>query len=572
MASGLLSKWLYLDETPPIKDSDPKWVGCWFLGFIIASGLVLIISILLLSFPDAIRAEAKAKHAEKKKNRKKIKLETIQENDEIPSINFDLISSSISTTSTSITPSLSPTPTLKKKPSCGKRLINKINHSKIKFKGFLSSFLKLILNFRYALLVIIMSIECILVALFTNYMILYAQNVYQVSSSLSSILVGGVVVPSAILGAVVGGLLVKKFNLYIEGCVRLVILSSCVTIAGIFVLLFIRCETSPSLGIDIAKQIFNTSFSECNFNCNCYASYNPICGSNNVTYVSPCYAGCKIINETGYFDCGCIAKNEKNLITLDAKPGSCSMQCQTKLIVFLIVAFVVVFSETLSITPATMLVLKIIDKPLQPFALGLLRCANILLAYIPAPIVLSQVIDKTCVLWNNECQGDKGTCLEYNSFDFHFVLFGSAAGIKIVSGIFLIVFSIYIHKSYILRRKYRSKAVLNHDPGSILTPRQKYKIDCEVASSETSSLNSQDVSSIRNLYRRKKETLPRKESGITLKKHIILEDAYSLASQNQNDESNEKLSDFYDLTSSNFTTPVRQLNSDSDNGLITSNF
>lgn len=99
-----------------------------------------------------------------------------------------------------------------------------------------------------------MSVECVLIAGFTNYMVLYTQHVYQVSSSKSSILVGGVIVPSAILGSILGGVIVRKFNLYIEGCTRLIIASSTIVVAGIFVLLFIKCENVPSSGIDLATQ------------------------------------------------------------------------------------------------------------------------------------------------------------------------------------------------------------------------------------------------------------------------------------------------------------------------------
>ena len=88
-----------------------------------------------------------------------------------------------------------------------------------------------------------------------------------------------------------------------------------------------------------------------------------------------------------------------------AKPGECSRNCNTKLIIFLVVLFVIIVAEALCLTPATILVLKLIDKPLQPFGLGVLRCANVLIAYIPTPIVISQAIDSTCVLWNELCEG-----------------------------------------------------------------------------------------------------------------------------------------------------------------------
>jgi hypothetical protein len=208
-----------------------------------------------------------------------------------------------------------------------------------------------------------------------------------------------------------------------------------------------------------------------------------------------------------------------NSTTKMATPGECSRNCGTKLIIFLIVLFLVIATEALCLTPATILLLKLIDKPLQPFGLGVMRCTNILLAYIPAPIVISQAIDTTCVLWNEQCQGDKGTCLEYDTSKFHFILFGISAGIKIISCILLIIFSMYIHKTFILKRRFRDKAILNHDITSVLTPKQKYRIDSIVASSD----------SLRNLD--ENDALNRKKTamhyGIVLKRHESFEQKFT---------------------------------------------
>lgn len=249
-----------------------------------------------------------------------------------------------------------------------------------KIKGFIGSFYKLIINFRYTLLIIIMSIECILIAIFTHYLIIYSQNIYQISSSKSSILIGGVIVPAAIIGAILGGIIVRRFNLYIEGCTRLIMLSSTVVVAGICVLLFIRCEGTASYGIDTSQQTYSTT-NDCNKNCNCKLDYSPVCGVDKVTYVSPCFAGCLTGNNTSYFNCSCVSATlfKTNLSLPDATNGACPRDCDTKLIVFLAVLFIVVTAESLCLTPITMLLLKLVDKPLQPFALGVLRMANILI-------------------------------------------------------------------------------------------------------------------------------------------------------------------------------------------------
>ena len=354
-----------------MTDTDPRWVGMWFPGFLISAGMLFILSILFLTFPETLNKRTLTAK-EKRRLRKQLKsistvagtlcsshtndssrdilppkrqLETIQEDEasEVIDQNFEFLDSisarvpnnvsyvpnfgsgsgsdTVSNFSTSVSsstfrlsshsPSLAghssseassmaiivpKSKTTKRKRTCSAYFRDKFAHTKLKLKGLFKSFFKLILNLRYTLLIIILSIECILVAGFVHYMILYSQNIYQISSSRSSILVGGVIVPSAIIGAILGGIIVRKFDLGIEGCTRLIIASSIVVIGGIFVLLFVKCDGQSSVGIDLASQTFNKTFVGCNKDCNCQSTYYPTCGIDKVTYISPCYAGCKKVD------------------------------------------------------------------------------------------------------------------------------------------------------------------------------------------------------------------------------------------------------------------------------------
>ena len=341
-----MSKWVNPTDSPPVNENSPYWVGCWWVGFICSGSLVLIFALLMITFPETLtrtgaslkeqkrlkkietnekfsaylsKSNASLKNSQTSKDvasgNKQPKLTTIAETVEMELNPSGLDSVSSSKNSCGSPSCLKPndysagtsassmiaTPTsgseagsvvISKDATCGQKLVAKLRYILFKLKGFVKSLFKLLLNFRYSLLVIILSVECILVATFTNYMILYSQNIYQLSSSRASIIVGGVIVPSAIIGAILGGFLVRKFDLYIEGCTRMIILGSVVVIAGVFVLLFIRCDGPASAGIDLAQQSFNTTFMACNQNCNCGSVYNPVCGADQVTYVSPCYAGC----------------------------------------------------------------------------------------------------------------------------------------------------------------------------------------------------------------------------------------------------------------------------------------
>jgi len=202
----------------------------------------------MLIFKDNSNNNRPNKTNNKKTNNKQqiimSKLDTIQEDNELNNMRkeelIDTISSQITaSTSLSISTNNSNNQSILTTDNDIKPLNNNNNKNKccstfwcdlfnLKIKGFLTSFIQLIINFRYTLLIIIMSIECILISIFTHYLVIYTQNVYQMSSSFSSILVGGVIVPAAIFGAIAGGFIVRRYDLFIEGCTRLIMLSSIV--------------------------------------------------------------------------------------------------------------------------------------------------------------------------------------------------------------------------------------------------------------------------------------------------------------------------------------------------------
>jgi hypothetical protein len=320
-----------------------------------------------------------------------------------------------------------------------------------KIKVFLLSLLKLVKNVEYTLIVLIITVESILAAGFSNFMVKFTEQLFQVQPSTSSILSGGVIVPSAIIGSILGGFIVKKFNLGVKGSIRLIFVSLTLTLFGIGSLLLIRCDGTQSLGINNETKSFNQTPLSCNNQCGCNTIYRPMCGSDGYTYVSPCYAGCTYSNSASLYNCSCVDGGE-------GKIGQCSRDCQTKLIIFLTILFVVIAFEGFCITPATILILKLVPKSQGSFSLGVMKCVNILIAYIPTPIVFSNLIDNTCVLWNSDCKNEKGSCLEHNLAQYHYVFLGVGLGVKVFSFILLIALVIYVHKRE-LCKKFYSKTV-----------------------------------------------------------------------------------------------------------------
>lgn len=87
--------------------------------------------------------------------------------------------------------------------------------------------------------------------------------------------------------------------------------------------------------------------SPCNQNCNCdFIQFAPICGENNVTYISSCHAGCadEISFENGtklFTNCQCVnftvdSTSNETFNGGSAVPGACPIDCMPKFYIFFV--------------------------------------------------------------------------------------------------------------------------------------------------------------------------------------------------------------------------------------------
>ena len=119
-------------------------------------------------------------------------------------------------------------------------------------------------------------------------MVKYLESVFHLSSSLSSTLTGSIVVPAAVFGTLTGGYLVRRFHMGILQCVQLILLGCVLSSVGLIVLLFLKCQSGTSIHL---------SETWCSSVCHCSPHiYEPVCAGEQLTYLSPCQAGCTASN------------------------------------------------------------------------------------------------------------------------------------------------------------------------------------------------------------------------------------------------------------------------------------
>ncbi|CAF1014436.1 unnamed protein product, partial [Didymodactylos carnosus] len=472
MGSALLSQWINVGQKVPnnLNTHDPRWTGRWWAGFLVSASTLTILGLLLFTFPRKMIQpdHSRSKHDVPQDEHQQQTSITAQS----PAAVETQSSVDIARSSTSVC-ALGNAATRKHTLPKIKAHPNVINAFKLSsLKDIFTSVRDLLLNFTYLLIVLVNSVESILIVSFTTYMVKYIESVFHLSSSVSSILTGAIVIPAAVFGTVFGGWLVRRYHMGIRGCVKLILGGCIISWAGLISLLFLSCKhpaivTSPKnrifkkkyyrflkmcckkikllgkiLNVDNVdmiicenKSIFysficssDSLIDQCVESCSCSPYvFEPVCYENRVTYLSPCHAGCTYSNGTGYYNCSCVLGNEHYV-----KSGSCNNPCYLKMIFFMAILFMVTFFQTIGATPQLIIILRSVQHELQSFALGLENMIIKLVAHIPAPIIFGTIIDNTCLFWNRNCER-RGSCFLYNGDRLPLTLFGAAMVIKGIS-------------------------------------------------------------------------------------------------------------------------------------------
>ncbi|XP_043213019.1 solute carrier organic anion transporter family member 5A1-like isoform X2 [Amphibalanus amphitrite] len=338
-------------------------------------------------------------------------------------------------------------------------------------KDLPKSMWKLVCNPIYVVTCLGACMELMIVSGFIVFLPKYLETQFSLSKSQASVFAGGIAIPGACMGVFMGGYILKRLQLRPKGAVQLILIFQMISLAMYSVLFVVGCDnvkmagaTAPySLSSRQSPEMFSVNLTaSCNFGCDCDRNeVEPVCGTNGLTYFSPCHAGCTTYSaESNYTNCACIneagnSSSQYAEITMVpvATPGSCSRACSNAL-PFMVLLFFMTFVVAITQMPLLMIVLRSVDEEERAFALGMQFVIFRLFAYIPSPILFGNVIDSTCVLWKSQCGERAGRCLIYDIEVFRFKYVGICAGLKVLSLI------IFLLDWFMIRWKY--KLDMNH--------------------------------------------------------------------------------------------------------------
>ncbi|XP_055046177.2 solute carrier organic anion transporter family member 1C1 isoform X1 [Misgurnus anguillicaudatus] len=394
---GSLCASLYVDiglvsqESLSITQQDSRWVGAWWLGYVVAGCLTLLAALPFWCLPRALPEIPKSTELDQPSNQH-------QHTTSIKDIAKEF------------------------GPSLKRLLLNKIY------------FLYLISN--------LMMFNAFVIII--TYVPKYLEQQFGQSTSKTNFLIGVTTMPAVALGIFLSGVVMKKFKLGLLGASKVAFFTS---IAGFLCTLpyfALSCQNIDFAGVtapyqsSMDVQTIDGLLSSCNSACGCTDSqWDPVCGQNGITYISPCHAGCDSTHGTGrnmtFHECSCVKSWAPNAGNSSAALGQCSREsnCAKMFYIFLALQSVSFFVYCLGSTPIFIISLRSVEPELKSLSVGMLLLVLRVLGGIPAPIYFGALIDSTCLKWGNRKCGGRGACRIYDIHTFRMLFLGLVACLRV---------------------------------------------------------------------------------------------------------------------------------------------
>ncbi|XP_074110780.1 organic anion transporting polypeptide 74D [Cotesia typhae] len=377
---GSFCTMIYVDpsDNPQITPNDPRWVGAWWLGLVLISGMLMLVSIAMFAFPSRL-------------------------------------------------------PTCKSSP--------KIEDSKPSLKDFPKAVKRLLRNdilmYRTASSVL----HILPIAGLYTFLPKYLETQFRLPAHHANMIsgVGGILVMG--LGIIISGVFILRIKPNARFVAGWIAFTAVVYAVGMGTLIFIGCPMDDFAGLTTNAEGVASFEPTCNADCDCGRNkFSPICGSDKKTYFSACHAACSNFTEidgkiSSFYGCQCIGQNEtlnaafglSSIEMSKATMGYCDLEC-SNFWVYMILFSLFVFIHSTSEVGSMLLILRCVDPQDKAMALGLIQFAIGLFGNVPCPIVYGAVVDSACLVWDNSC-GERGACWLYDSNIFRMFFHGTTGGI-----------------------------------------------------------------------------------------------------------------------------------------------
>ncbi|XP_069496301.1 solute carrier organic anion transporter family member 2B1 [Ambystoma mexicanum] len=421
LGSAMLRYYVDIDKMAAVDivltPKDPRWVGAWWMGFLVTGSVVGLSALPYFFFPRTMQKEG-----------------TEKETDSQP--RNDIISES------------KPNPEI---------------FGNLSLIDFIKLFPKVLLkNLRNPVCLLVILAQVNLSAMVTGiaiFMAKFLEQQFSITASMANLILGAVNIPGAMAGIIVGGAIMKKFQMSLKQCGAMCVIGMVLCLIIALPIIFLGCPTKTFFApghVPGGSEEIGHNISKCNGKCNCPdTAYNPICGHDGIEYISPCYAGCEAVildfsenKVVNYTKCSCIPHSGGEG---SATAGSCSTGCFHLLLPFIVFSCLAGFIASTTHTPSFIIILRSVQQQDKSLVVGIQFMLMRVLAWMPCPVLYGRIIDSTCLLWERKC-GKNASCRYYDNTLFRQRYLGLQLAFEVGAFVsFLIVF-------LVLRRQEREAA------------------------------------------------------------------------------------------------------------------
>ncbi|XP_029661643.1 solute carrier organic anion transporter family member 74D isoform X1 [Formica exsecta] len=431
---GCLS--LYIDPKlhPVITQKDPRWLGAWWLGWIILGVTMGMFAVFIAMFPrDLLKSEDIPKEDGEIPLRQDLMLQQKPPIPMEPAKPIPLQAEYI--------------PTIREFPKAMKRV--------------LTNWLLTCNNLSTVFYILGASAQI-------TFLAKYLEVQFSTSAATGTVITGPISLVGMVLGFLLSGLVISKFKPGPRPLLAWNVFVGICFVAGQVSFTFFGCSDVGIRGVDLETMQMNLT-AGCNADCNCASvKYSPVCHEpSKTTFFSACHAGCRtILDDKQFGNCSCLPLSEPEQIgghfeylsssrssfipeqqmhLLDSqafpavfdkvKAGPCISDCKGQYLIFMVLTCVI---HTLACSGKISNVLvnyRSVEKRDKSFAQGVTLMVISLLALIPGPIIYGAIIDSTCLIWEESC-GTRGNCWFHHRENFRYLVNISSAGFSMIGVLF----------------------------------------------------------------------------------------------------------------------------------------
>ncbi|XP_033727403.1 LOW QUALITY PROTEIN: solute carrier organic anion transporter family member 2B1-like [Pecten maximus] len=144
----------------------------------------------------------------------------------------------------------------------------------------------------------------------------YLENQFNIPTWKANMILGVEKLGTGIIGVCLGGYLTSRMRMNRRKCLKMVVILSFITTSLSSLEFIFGCENPPIGGVN--KNLVPSAVESCHCD---NVPYQAVCGSDGQSFTTPCHAGCQNVTENLYSDCKFVSGDRK------ARPGICDTGC-----------------------------------------------------------------------------------------------------------------------------------------------------------------------------------------------------------------------------------------------------